>query len=86
MTEASVYITKYALTSGLVLMRGQITPHGVFVHAGTGNLYGKTDWCLTRKEAQERAEKMRMTRILNLQQQISRLRGLDYSRANTQFT
>lgn len=86
MTEATVYVTKYALTSGVVSMHGHVTPQGVFVHAGTGNLYGKSDWCLTAEEAQQRAEAMRMTRILSLQQQISRLRGMDYSCTNPHFT
>lgn len=79
MTSTSVYITKFALTSGIVLRRGYITAAGFFFDSSTGHYYQRNEYCETLQEAERQAEIKRSTRITQLQQQISWLQGLTFT-------
>lgn len=82
MTAATVYVTKYALTSGILQMRGYITDAGFFFHSGTGNYYQRDEYCRTLQEAEQQANSKRRTRIMHLEQQIDRLRSLNLNSAD----
>lgn len=78
MTSTTVYLTKYALTSGIVRRRGYITAAGFFFDASTGAYYQRNEYSLSLEEAERIAEVKRSFRILQLQQQITWLKELTF--------
>jgi len=81
----SVYITKYALTTGVTVVNGaehcksinermiEYRPQGsmpIYVH--------KPDWHETLAEAKARCEVMRKAKIASLKKQIAKLEALDF--------
>lgn len=77
----TLYITKYALSSG-ILEREQVDIDGrmaVVVEPGGLNrrgYYHGSDWHLTREAALADAEKRRVARIASLKKQIEKLEKL----------
>lgn len=78
-----VWITRYALTSGVEKARanrcGHINPDMIAVRRGTQTVYfhGK-DWHETEKAALDRANQMRLKKIAALEKQIAKLQKLEF--------
>ena len=73
-----VYITKYALTRGILETDGA-TVEGIPSMAETnfGYFHGD-DWHETKEEAIKRAEEMRTKKIASLRKQIEKLEALKF--------
>lgn len=76
------YITKYALTSGIIQTEGEITSNGALfdMRASVPIYYhgeGK-EWHRTKKEAIARAEEMRQKKIASLKKQIDKLERMKF--------
>lgn len=75
-----VWITKYALTAGIIEAEGDIAAPGMIsYHDATGPArqfaHGK-DWHTTERDAFNRAEEMRQKKIASLKKQIKKLEGM----------
>lgn len=79
MKSTFVYITKHALTSGIIKRRGYITAAGFFFDSSTGSYYQRNEYCLTLPDAKRHAEIKRRMRIEQLQGQITWLQNLTFS-------
>lgn len=74
-----VFLTKYALTQGILEVEAEATTGLDVIRVkmgGYSNYYHKNDWHLTREEALLRAEQMRQTRIASLKKSIAKLEKL----------
>lgn len=75
------YVTKWALTIGIMLCHGEITDTWAFNFtspAGATFLINSSDYFATRQEAVERAEYLRDRKIKALKRQIERLERLTF--------
>ncbi|MBB1614479.1 hypothetical protein A9978_18740 [Pseudomonas sp. UMC65] len=77
-----VWITKYALTVGIIEAEGVVSKHSpgmVSYHDSTGPVlqfaHGN-DWHTTERAAFNRAEEMRQKKIASLKKQIKKLEGM----------
>ena len=85
-TRFRAYITKYALTRGIleaevvdcfdvsVNMVKEIRP----LSAGGGLYFHNDDWHRTREEAVKKAERMRALKMFSLQKQIDKLKKMKF--------
>jgi hypothetical protein len=71
------YVTKYALTKGIIKVIGYVTETGALSQRKGMWYFGKGSWFLTREEAFAHAENLRVAKICNLRNQISRLQLLE---------
>ena len=77
-----VWITKYALTTGIFEMTAEITEHGSAydMHSSFPTYYhgeGK-EWHKTKESAIARAEEMRQKKIESLKKQIEELKKMRF--------
>lgn len=83
--KIDVYVTKYALTSGIELHKGEESkefPNMIGYGRGVGQTYihGKgVNWHLSLDEAIAQAEKMRLKKIANLKKAIKKLEAMTFS-------
>lgn len=77
------WITKYALTKGIVKMHVEDRTVATGRVTEVGNpyscVYFKSDWHRTREEAVAQAEKMRKAKLASLRKQIKKLEALSFS-------
>ena len=80
MSIIHVWITKYALTTGISEADAtQCADNAVAWHRnGYMYWYNKPDWHLTKEEALARAEQMRVARIASLKKSIAKLEALKF--------
>lgn len=78
-----VWITKYALTTGIYEIEAEITENGSAfdMHASLPTFYNKEgkDWHRTKEDAIQKAEAMRQKKIVSLKKQIEKLEKLKFS-------
>lgn len=74
---AKAYITKYALTDGIIEKEGRIVKDTYFDVEKYG-FFSKGDYFFTKEEAIEKAEKMRLKKIESLKKQILKLEKLTF--------
>ncbi|WP_447872022.1 tail fiber assembly protein [Serratia fonticola] len=79
----SGYITKYALTAGIIKREGEIDDSGSFRYKdpeawGTSSIW-HTDFRLTEAEALAKAEDMRKKKIASLKKQIAKLEAMTFT-------
>lgn len=80
---STVFITKYALTGGILELplvkrgNGMVTVKRPGISNGDWDFFGN-DWHPTREEAVKRAEDMRQAKIKSLQKQIAKLEKLSF--------
>lgn len=71
-----VWITKYALTSGIIEINGEITDSGSVFDMGSSHptyYHGEgKDWHRTKESAIAKAEEMRKKKIVSLKKQIKK--------------
>ena len=77
------FITKYALTSGILEVEGENKPDTpkMFVSRPVGSFaqfYHKPFWHETLEEAQAHAETLRLAKIGSLEKQMKKLRSLSF--------
>lgn len=75
------FITKYALTEGILEKEGEINPQARSMFCAENETFGYfhgegKDWHRTREGALKRAESMRLAKIASLKKQISKLEAL----------
>ena len=68
----TAYVTKYALTKGIIKIKGAVSQHGVFYFSRWGYA-GKDDWFADENSARAKAEKMRTAKIASLEKQLNKL-------------
>lgn len=77
-----VYITKYALTTGVYSAEADVKDDKAVQRAkGSGYaqyFYGK-DWHLTEDEAIHRAEEMRIAKLRSLDKQMKKISALNFT-------
>jgi hypothetical protein len=76
-----VFITKYALTSGIFSIEAQIKRDMAFYKRPTGSFTehaGKNEWFSCQDKALERAEEMRIAKIKSLDKQIKKLSSMKF--------
>jgi len=78
------FITKYALTDGILEFEGEIAGDGMFRYRRSAEHYeefahgeGK-DWHITRESAVSRALEMRIAKLKSLDKQISRISAIKF--------
>ena len=73
-----VYITKYALTEGILEITGQLGSHKTLLMTKIGYFYGK-DWHVSKGAAIKHAEEMWVKKIANLKKQIEKLEAMKFN-------
>lgn len=75
-----VWITKYALTTGIRKTEARVsTVSEKMVVVGGSVCHHKPDWHKTFQDANERAEEMRTRKIASLRKQIAKLESLSFA-------
>lgn len=76
----TAYITKYAITKGILKVRGSISNYSnMFVGSTGGYYHGEgRDWHRTIEGAMERAEEMRGTTIRSLKKKLTKLEKMEF--------
>ena len=79
--EITAYVTKYALTTGIFKIKGELCDSNTFSYKMPGcySVYatGK-EWQKTEKEALEIAEEMRLSKIKSHKKAIEKLENLKF--------
>jgi hypothetical protein len=82
--EADVFMTKYALTSGIIKIRCRIDSENGYaseVRSGfttIGHFLSKNEYSLTRQEAIAKAEELRIRKLQSLDKQIKKISALKF--------
>ena len=71
------YITKYALTNGIIEKDGIIVKD-IYFEVKKYGFFSKGDYFFTKEEAVEKAEQMRLKKIASLKKQILKLEKLTF--------
>jgi len=80
--KVTAYITKYALTTGIQKVVGEIVEPGKRM-LEYGQNYGRTyahgnDWHLTLEEANAQANRMKEKKLISLRKSIERLEQMEF--------
>ena len=76
-----VYVTKYALTKGIIeadVIISEVHPGMVVDSENSLTAYHKPDWFDVREDAVERAETLRTKKIAALEKSIQKLKELEF--------
>jgi hypothetical protein len=76
--KTTVYCIKYALTSGILRLEGEISPDGYFKQFPyhlCGHHLSRNDYRLTIEEAKDAAEALRKRKIASLEKQLEKVRS-----------
>lgn len=83
-TLETFYITKYALTKGIIEDKGEIVfgSQGRMICVDRKDMYliGKPFWHIREEDAIEHAENMRDKKIKSLEKQIEKLKNLKFKK------
>ena len=71
-----MYITKYALTSGIQEYYGVMFADGTFSIPGTFDYFRKGEFFESREDAENNAEERRIKKLKSLDKQIKRISAL----------
>lgn len=75
----TIYLTKYALTQGIIELEAEVNENGMaMVQGAYTQWYAKADYRLTWAEAFARAHELRLRKIESLKRQINFLEGLSF--------
>ena len=77
----AVYVTRFALTKGILKMKGRID-NGYFYPVERYDSFSTTDFFINREDAKSKAEEMRKKKITSLKKQIAQLEFTDFSGYN----
>lgn len=73
------YITKYALTRGILIKDGEISDSGYFRVEGDYNSYGGGEYFIRKNHAVENAEERRIKKLKSLDKQIKKLSDINFN-------
>lgn len=76
--KVTAWVTKYALSSGIIVADGHIIDDMFFFGFLSGGVWGN-DWHRTPEAAIARAEEMRNKKIESLKEQIAKLEKMTFS-------
>lgn len=76
--EITAWVTKYALTQGILKVHGQVDEDfsGMLHFGYSESVFGK-QWHRTEKAAIERAEDMRVAKIASLKKSLAKMESLE---------
>lgn len=76
-----VWVTKYALTKGVLEVDAKTVGHGMVGVKGEflTAYYSKRDWHASHEQAIARAKEMREAKLASLEKKIKKLEALDFS-------
>ena len=81
MTKFKGYITKYALTRGIIEVELEELNNPLIVEdTYTGDKYSVEHWHRTYESAQIRAEAMRLDKIASLEKSLEKMRALRFDK------
>jgi hypothetical protein len=75
----NVFITKYALSQGIIESEARLTSIANMIDAGKRGYFHKGEWFTTREEAEANAEHRRAKKIASLKKQIAKLEALSFT-------
>ena len=79
---ATIYITKYALTEGILIKEAEIVGGSTNMAIVKGGIvpqyYHRTDWHYSHEAAARKAREMRAKKITALEKQIAKLKKLSF--------
>lgn len=76
-----VYVTKYALTRGIIKTDGQDMGHGVIRLSGKHGIYiDSKDWHNDIDSAKEKAKEMRLKKLSSLRKQFNKINDIDFDK------
>ena len=78
-----VWITKYALTDGIICTEGKDMFGGIWVKdesicLGRNHFFERTEYSMTKQSAIQKAEEMRQKEIASLKKQIEKLEEMRF--------
>ena len=77
--KLTVYITKYALTEGILEKEAKPCGNASMVQVGPSYFHGEgKDWHRTRESAVKKAEAMRLKKIESLKRSIAKLEKMTW--------
>jgi hypothetical protein len=81
-----IYVTKYALSRGVLEVDAVVYDKGFAVVRNSGRtgfdqyFHGEgREWCHTKEQAFDTAETMRIKRIASLEQQVAKLKAMTFA-------
>ena len=76
-----VFITKFALTKGIIEANGEISENFPDMLGVTGQYshFNKSEWFIDRADAVANAEQRRLKKIASLEKQITKLKKLKFA-------
>ena len=74
------FITKYALTQGIIEMHGEIysSCSTMVVEENMRNMYHKPFWHETKEEAVKHANELKNRKILSIEKQLAKIKKLNF--------
>ena len=83
MKTMKVWITKYALTDGIIYTEGIEMLGGIWVtdekvYLGRNHFFVGNEYCKTKEQAIQKAEEMRQEKIASLKKQIEKLERMRF--------
>lgn len=85
MITVKFYVTKYALTTGIIEVEGRKCDSDMIEYTPKGSSYrlyahkeGR-DWHRTREAAVQRAETMRRAKLASIEKQVKRLKAINFN-------
>lgn len=79
-----VYITKYALTQGIIKREAEKSSADDMIYVRGGfcdHYYHKGEWHTTMDAAERRAELMRKNKLVSMKKQAERIKKMDFTTA-----
>lgn len=75
-----VFVTKYALTTGIFLVECEIVGKRAYQWEMNSlrNLYSEPEYSLTKEEALSQAEELRIKKLKSLDKQINKISKIDF--------
>lgn len=74
-----VFITKYALTRGIIQSEGEIKKYGISTVVSVGpHLFHKGEFFIKKEDAIKRCNELRDKEIKNLEKKIEKLKNLTF--------
>ena len=86
--QVKAWVTKYALTEGIVAVDGEVCHNissGMLTYGNYGTAHGK-DWHRTPEAAIAKAEEMRKAKIASLKKSIAKMESLKFETSNAALT
>lgn len=81
MGKVKVFLTKYALTKGIIEVEGEITNSGSLIY-GSHSYAHSSEFYTAKEYAIPKAEDMRRRKLASLKKKIALLESMDFTKAD----